>query len=204
MSDPVAHLISVAPAFARAIAAGGPLPSLAVREPGFGTLLKIILEQQVSVASALAMWRKLEAACDPLEPHAFLALGDEAIRACGFSRQKAVYGRALAESIVQGRIDLAAVAAMPDDAAIRTLVQLKGIGRWSAEIYVMFALGRPDVWPADDLAIQVGVQEMFDLPARPTWRSVDDMAEPWRPHRTTAARLVWHYYLARRRRTTPA
>jgi DNA-3-methyladenine glycosylase II len=204
MSDTVAHLISVAPAFARAIALGGPLPPLALREPGFGTLLKIILEQQVSVASALAMWRKLEAACDPLGPHAFLALGDEVIRACGFSRQKAVYGRALAESIVQGRIDLAAVAAMPDDAAIRTLVQLKGIGRWSAEIYVMFALGRPDVWPADDLAIQVGVQEIFDLPARPTWRTVDEMAEPWRPHRTTAARLVWHHYLARRRRTTPA
>lgn len=200
MSDPLDHLLRLEPRFADAIALGGPLPPLARREPGFGTLLKIILEQQVSVAAAIAMWRKLEAVCDPLEPAAFLALGDDAVRACGFSRQKAAYGRALAGRIVDGTLDLDALAHAPDDDAIRTLVQLRGIGRWSAEIYLMFALGRADVWPADDLAIQVGVQELFALPARPTRRETDAVAEAWRPHRTTAARIVWHHYLALRRR----
>jgi DNA-3-methyladenine glycosylase II len=200
MSAPVAALIHIEPRFADALARGGPLPPLARRDPGFGTLLKIILEQQVSVAAAIAMWRKLGAACDPLEPAAFLALGDDAVRACGFSRQKAAYGRALAERIVDGTLDLDALSEAPDDDAIRTLVQLRGIGRWSAEIYLMFALGRADVWPADDLAIQVGMQELFALPARPTRRETDAMAEPWRPHRSTAARIVWHHYLALRRR----
>jgi DNA-3-methyladenine glycosylase II len=200
MSAPVAALIHIEPRFADALARGGPLPPLARRDPGFGTLLKIILEQQVSVAAAIAMWRKLEAICDPLDPPGFLALDDDAVRACGFSRQKAAYGRALAERIVDGTLDLDALSEAPDDDAIRTLVQLRGIGRWSAEIYLMFALGRADVWPADDLAIQVGMQELFALPARPTRRETDAMAEPWRPHRSTAARIVWHHYLALRRR----
>lgn len=204
MSDPVAHLIRVEPRFAGALARGGPLPPLVRREPGFGTLLKIILEQQVSVAAAVAMWRKLEAVCDPLEPTAFLALGDDAVRACGFSRQKAAYGRSLAERIVDGGLDLDALADAPDADAIRTLVQLRGIGRWSAEIYLMFALDRPDVWPADDLAIQLGVQALFGLPARPGRREVDALAEAWRPYRSTAARLIWHDYLAARRRPAGA
>lgn len=200
MSDPLDDLIRIEPRFADALDRGGPLPPLARRDPGFGTLLKIILEQQVSVAAAIAMWRKLEAVCDPLQPATFLALGDDAVRACGFSRQKAAYGRALAERIADGTLDLDALARAPDEDAMRTLVQLRGIGRWSAEIYLLFALGRPDVWPADDLAIQVGVQELLGLPARPTRRETDAVAEPWRPHRSLAARLVWHDYLARRRR----
>jgi len=152
------------------------------------------------VAAAVAMWRKLEAICDPLDPSTFLALGDEAVRSCGFSRQKADYGRELAARIVDGALDLDALAHASDEDAMRTLVQLRGIGRWSAEIYLLFALGRPDIWPADDLAIQVGIRELFDLPARPDRRGADALAEAWRPHRSTAARLVWHNYLALRAR----
>jgi len=203
VEDPVALLAAAEPAFARVLELAGPPAPLPVRPPGFGTLLKIILEQQVSTLAAEAMWRKLDAACRPLAPDGFLRLDDDALRACGFSRQKAAYGRALARDLADGRLDLDAVHAAPDDEAMAMLVRLKGIGRWSAEIYLMFALGRPDVWPADDLAIQVGLREMLDLPERPRRDAADRLSEPWRPLRTTAARLVWHRYLWRRRRTMP-
>jgi DNA-3-methyladenine glycosylase II len=201
--DPVALLAAAEPAFARALELAGPPAPLPVRPPGFGTLLKIILEQQVSITAAEAMWRKLDVACRPLTPDAFLRLDDGTLRACGFSRQKAAYGRALALDLAEGRLDLDAVHAAPDDEAGAMLVRLKGIGRWSAEIYLMFALGRPDVWPADDLGIQVGLQEVLGLAERPRRDAADLLAEPWRPLRTTAARMVWHAYLWRRRRSPP-
>ncbi|HZH26851.1 MAG TPA: DNA-3-methyladenine glycosylase 2 family protein [Azospirillaceae bacterium] len=193
-------LFAVEPRFRRAIEVGGPLPPLAARPPDFGTLLRIILEQQVSVHTAETMWRRLAACCDPLEPAPFLSLGDDTLQGFGFTRQKRSYARALAAEIIAGRLDLDVLATLPDAAAMEMLVRQRGIGRWSAEVYLMFALNRPDIWPAQDLGLQLGVQAMLDLPARPGPKELDAIAEPWRPHRTMAARLVWHLYLSSRGR----
>ena len=164
------------------------------REPGFGALLKLILEQQVSVAAANAMWAKLETKLEAVTPAAFLVLDDDALRACGFSRQKAAYGRALAADILAGRLDLDALPALGDEEAIAVLIKLKGIGRWTAEIYLMFCVGRADVWPAADLALQLAAQHLLGLDHRPSPKEMYALAEPWRPHRSTAALLLWRYY----------
>lgn len=169
---------------------------VALRQPGFPALLRIILEQQVSTAAAAAMWRKLADRLGAVSPEGFLALEDAALKACGFSRQKASYGRALAEAVLAGRIDLEAIAALPDEAALEALCALKGIGRWSAENYLLWALGRRDVLPAQDLALLVGWQWLSDGDRRPTPEELRAEAEAWRPRRTAAAFLIWHYYLA--------
>jgi DNA-3-methyladenine glycosylase II len=170
--------------------------SVALRRPGFDTLLRIILEQQVSTAAAAAMWRKLVERLGPVEPAGFLALGDDELKRCGFSRQKAGYGRALAEAVREGSIDLAAVAALPDEEALSVLCALKGIGRWSAENYLLWALGRRDVLPAQDLALLVGWQWLTGAERRPAADALRAEAEAWRPRRTAASFLIWHYYLA--------
>jgi DNA-3-methyladenine glycosylase II len=141
-------LLTRDPLFGNCLNVAGALPEPVLRVPaGFPGLLRIILEQQVSTKAAEAMWRKLSAMADPVSPEAVLALDDDALRQCGFSRQKMAYARGLAEDVASGRLDIEAVHRMPDDEALESLVRIKGIGRWSAEIYLLLVLGRPDVWP---------------------------------------------------------
>jgi DNA-3-methyladenine glycosylase II len=177
----------------------GPPPMWA-REEGFHTLLHIILEQQVSLASARAAYERLRASCRPLTPARFLQLEDDTLKMIGFSRQKTAYGRNLARSILEGRLDLEALGVL-DDAAVRSeLIRVKGIGDWTADIYLLMALGRPDVWPCGDLALAVAVQRVKGLDARPGPHELEAMGAAWQPWRAVAARLLWHYYLTSRKR----
>ena len=184
---------------ARIVAAYGP-PPLWAREPGFPTLILLILEQQVSLASARAAFNRLAARLGVVTPAGFLTLDDAELRAIGFSRQKTGYGRHLAQAIVDGRFDADALAALDDDSVRAALVRLKGIGPWTAEIYLLMVLGRADAWPVHDLALAVAAQAVKGLPARPTPAELAALAEPWRPWRAVAARMLWHYYLAQRRK----
>lgn len=170
------------------------LPPPRGRPAGFAALLDIIIAQQVSVASARAIRGRLTLAADPLTPETFRALDDAALRAVGFSRQKTAYGRGLAEMLTDGRLDLDAVARMDDESAIAVITAVKGLGRWSAEVYLLFCLHRPDVMPADDLALLVAAQRIKGLEERPSAKALRVMAESWRPWRSVAARLLWHYY----------
>src|SRR6478752_9317232 len=164
------------------------------RAPGYETLLRTIVGQQVSVAAAASMWAKLEAALGPgCTPEALLAQDFDALRACGLSRQKQGYARSLAELVLSGELDLHSLPA-DDEEAIAQLVRIKGIGRWSAEIYLLFAEGRPDIWPAGDLAVQAGIGRIMGLPERPSEKQARALAEPWRPHRGAVAILTWHCY----------
>lgn len=183
----------IEPGFAAAIERVG-YPEPRVREPGYETLLRTILGQQVSVASAAAVWRKLEAELgEGCAPDVLLSRDHGTLRACGMSRQKQSYARSLAELVVSGALDLHALP-QDDEEAIAQLTQIKGIGRWSAEIYLLFAEGRPDVWPAGDLAVQIEVGRILGLPERPTEQVTRTLAEPWRPHRGAAAVMAWHHY----------
>ncbi len=178
--------------FARALKEVGP-PPLRYRPPGFATLLRIIVAQQVSLASAAAIWARLEAACRPLEPGRLLALDEAALRVAGLSRQKARYARSLAETLLSGQLDEAQLQGLDDESAIEAVTAVKGLGRWSAEVYLLFSLGRPDVWPADDVGLMMGAQKLKRLPERPDARAMRALAEPWRPWRAVAARCLWHY-----------
>ncbi len=171
-------------------------PPLWAREPGFPTLIYIILEQQVSLASARAAFRRLSDAIAPITPQAFLEFDDAELKAFGFSRQKAGYGRSLARAILDGEIDLPVLAELGDDSVREKLIRLKGIGRWSADIYLMEALLRPDIWPAGDLALAVAVQRVKRLPAVPNPVELEAVGEAYRPWRAVAARLFWHFYLS--------
>jgi len=190
------RLTALDPIFAECVRVGGPVLRDFTRPPGFAGLLRIIMEQQLSTQVALALWRRLEERVPAVTPESYLALDEATLKACGFSGRKIEYGRILAEAVASGRLDLDAVHAMPDEEAIAALVALKGIGRWSAEIYLMTSLGRPDVWPVDDLAIMLGVQRLKGWAERPTRAQLLEVAEPWRPHRSLAAKLVWHHYVA--------
>ncbi len=176
-------------------------PPLWDRAPGFPTLLHIILEQQVSLASAQAAFDRLQAAADPLTPGRFLELDDAELLAIGFSRQKARYGRALAVAVVDGSLDLDGLIRLDDDEAHRELVAIPGIGPWTATIYLLMVLGRPDVWPAGDIALAQAVAEAKQLDARPGPVDMAALGEAWRPWRSVAARLFWHDYLSRRGRS---
>ena len=176
-------------------------PPLWNRPQGFATLAHIVLEQQVSLASARAAFDRLQEAAGELTPARFLELDDARLLAIGFSRQKAGYVRNLARAVETGAIALAGLAALPDDEIHRALVALKGIGPWSASIYLMEALLRPDVWPATDIALAEAVAKVKGLPARPDPARLDALAQAWRPWRSVAARLLWHDYLSRRRPT---
>jgi DNA-3-methyladenine glycosylase II len=178
-----------------AIAARAGAPAFPQRAPGFPTLLHIILEQQVSIDAAAAMFRRLRALCDPLVPDTFLSLDEATLRRCGFSRQKSLYARNLAERIACGDCDLAGLALLDDDAALAQLRRLKGIGRWTAQVYLLFALGRPDIWPDGDLALQLAVQRLKQLPERPQAAALAALGERWRPWRSVAACLLWQSYL---------
>jgi DNA-3-methyladenine glycosylase II len=190
------------PVFAAILSVAGP-PRFRRRRNGFATLLHIILEQQISIHAAAAMHRRLSETCRPLTPERFLALDDELLRACGFSRQKMGYARSLAEKVLAGEFDFTRLAESDDEAAEVALRSLKGIGRWSAEVYLIFALGRADIWPAADLGLQVAVADELALAARPTEPELRSLGEAWRPWRTVAACLFWQSYLHKRKRTPP-
>jgi DNA-3-methyladenine glycosylase II len=180
------------PAIAAALARAG-YPEPRSGERGYQTLLRAIVGQQVSVKAAASMWAKLVAAVgDPPDPEALLAASDETLRAAGLSRQKASYARSLAEEVVSGRLDFANLPE-DDEEAIAELVQVKGIGRWTAEIYLLFAEGRTDIWPAGDLAVQIETGRILGLDDKPSEKSIRALAEAWRPHRGAFAIFTWHH-----------
>jgi DNA-3-methyladenine glycosylase II len=187
----------------RAILRRAGAPRFRRRRNGFPTLLHIILEQQVSIDAAASMHRRLAGLCEPLAPAPFLALDDATLRRCGFSRQKMDYARRLAAVVASGEFDFARLAAADDEPALAALIALKGIGRWSAEIYLIFALGRPDVWPAGDLGLQLAIAECLGLAERPKEPALREIGEAWRPWRSVAACLFWQSYLHARSRTAP-
>jgi DNA-3-methyladenine glycosylase II len=160
-----------------------------------------VLEQQVSLASALAAFRRLEAAAGSLTPERFLRFSDAELLAIGFSRQKARYGRALAAALIDGSLDLERLATVDDDEVRRALEAIPGIGRWTSTIYLLMVLGRPDVWPFGDMALAAAVGEVKGLGHRPGPDEMEVIGEAWRPWRSVAARLFWHHYLARPRTT---
>jgi DNA-3-methyladenine glycosylase II len=190
-----ADLAARDPDLAAVLHAFGP-PPLWARPPGFATLMYIILEQQVSLASARAAYQRLGQALSPITPQGFLALDEAALKAIGFSRQKMAYGRILAQALVDGTLDLDVLAGLPDDAVRQHLMQIKGLGRWSADIYLMEALLRPDIWPTGDLALAVAVRRVKKLVHTPKPDALHTFGEPYRPYRAVAARLFWHHYLS--------
>ena len=181
------------PAFAAVVEKFG-VPPPRCSERGAQTLLRTIVGQQVSVAAARSLWAKLEASFgSPPDLGRLLDASDEDLRAAGMSRQKAGYIRSLAQLVISGELDLDALP--PDDEeAIALLTRIKGIGRWSAEIYLLFAEGRPDVFPAGDLAVMIEVGRLKNLPDKPSEKQLRELAEAWRPYRGAAAVLAWHSY----------
>jgi len=175
-------------------------PPLWAREASFATLVHIILEQQVSLASAKAAFDRLRAALGQIEPQGLLTLDDATLKTIGFSRQKTRYARVLAQALLDGQLDLARLSRLPDDEVRATLKQLKGIGDWTVDIYLLMALRRPDAWPVGDLGLAIAAQEVKGLGARPTPSELESLGEVWRPWRAAAARLLWHHYLSVRAR----
>jgi DNA-3-methyladenine glycosylase II len=187
------HLAGVDRHMAQAILEIGPPPPRH-RPAGFATLMDVIIAQQVSTASARAISGRLRERLSKLTPDGFIGLSDADLRAVGFSRQKMLYGRDLAAAFRDGRVSLAKLRRMDDEAAIASLSSVKGVGRWSAEVFLLFSLKRPDVMPAQDLALLVAAQRLKGLRARPEPKKLLRIAEPWRPFRSYGARMLWHYY----------
>ena len=184
---------AIEPGIARALDLAG-YPEPRIRDRGHVTMMRTIVGQQVSVAAAASMWRKLEAHIGPeLSLERVLESDFDTLRACGLSRQKQGYIRSLCELVVTGAVDFDHLPE-DDEEAIAQLTRIKGIGRWSAEIYLLFAEGRGDVWPAGDLAVQAGLHKLLDLPERPSEKRTRELAEAWRPHRGATAILTWHCY----------
>jgi DNA-3-methyladenine glycosylase II len=173
-------------------------PPLWRRDTGFQTLVHIILEQQVSLKSAKAMLVRLEGAIQPFTPLRFKELGDGYLRGLGVTRQKSAYLLHLSDSIVNGDLSFGRLARMSDEEARLVLTRVKGIGLWSADVYLLMAMRRADIWPAGDLALAVAMQELKGLASRPGPDELERLAETWRPHRAVAARMLWQYYLGRR------
>jgi DNA-3-methyladenine glycosylase II len=196
----VAALIDTDPDLARAVAAYGQ-PAYWHRPPGFAALVLLILEQQVSLASAAAAFHHLRTRVGEITPRSLLESSDGDLRADGFSRQKTRYARLLAEAVLTGTFDLDGLAGVSDEEARHRLVALTGIGPWTADVYLLACLRRPDLWPTADRALQVGTREVLGLPASPSPPQLEMIGARWRPHRSTAARLIWHSYLTRRGRT---
>lgn len=174
-------------------------PPLWRRAPGFATLVHIILEQQVSLKSAKSMLLRLEAAIQPFTPLRFIELGDTYLRRLGVTRQKSAYLLDLSVSIVNGQLSFGKLARMSDDDARVALTRVKGIGSWSADVYLLMAMRRADIWPAGDLALAVAMKDLYGLSSRPAPVELEKLAEKWRPHRAVAARMLWQYYLGGRR-----
>jgi DNA-3-methyladenine glycosylase II len=190
----VGELVRREPVFAGVVERYGVPPTWA-RPPGMASLLHIMLEQQVSLASAKAVFDRLRVLADPLTPENLLLLDDVQLREAGFSRQKARYARAVASAVLDGTLDFAKLDGLSDDEVDRLLQAVPGIGPWSSAIYRLSVLGRPDAWPASDLAILAGVKALWRLPVLPTKTEVTERAEAWRPWRAVAARLIWQDYL---------
>ncbi len=189
-------LAAIEPAFASAVARVG-YPEPRIRGRGYATLLRTIVGQQVSVHAANAVWGRLEALLgDADDPAALVRATDEELRGAGLSRQKSGYARSLADEVTSGRLDLENLPA-DDEEAIAALTRVKGIGRWSAEIYLLFAEGRGDIWPAGDLAVQIEVGRLLGHAERPGEKLTRALAEAWRPHRGAAAIFAWHHYGAK-------
>jgi DNA-3-methyladenine glycosylase II len=195
LASATAELAGSNPNLAQVVARFGP-PPLWAREPGFPTLVHIILEQQVSLASARAAFDRLLACVDALTPDRLLQFTDSELKSIGFSRQKAGYARGLAQAILDGKFDVAGLNEMDDDDVTKALLRLKGIGPWTAQIYLLMALRRPDVWPAGDRALAVAVQRVRGLPATPGPDEMEAIGAAWCPWRAVAARILWHYYLS--------
>ena len=179
----VAHMVEVA----------GP-PPLRLRPAGFEGLAAIIVSQQVSTASAAAILGRLRAALTPFEPATLLAVTDRELRGCGLSIQKIRALRSVAEAVLSGALPLADLSGMPAEEAVRLLVSVKGIGPWTADIFLLFCLGHADAWPAGDIALQEAARMVLKLERRPDAEALNDIGERWRPHRGIAARLLWSYY----------
>ena len=171
-------------------------PPMPLRKPGFSTLVYIILGQQVSLASARATFDRLCKTVCPLTPYRFLTLDDAALNAIGFSRQKTYYCRQLSLAIRQKELKLSELANMDNKAARSELTKIKGIGPWTADIYLLMALRRPDIWPSTDLALVAATQKLKKIPVRPDVDKLKEISNPWRPWRSVAARILWHYYLS--------
>lgn len=183
------------PCFAAAIERAG-YPPPRIRARGHATLLRTIVGQQVSTKAADSVWRKLEEIVGSLDdPHNIARASDEQLREAGMSRQKASYARSLADEVTSGRLDFDNIP-VDDEEAVAALVSIKGIGRWSAEVYLLFAEGRPDIWPAGDLAVQIEVGRILGHAERPSEKLTRELAEAWRPHRGAAAIFAWHHYAA--------
>src|SRR5262245_65610542 len=199
LAGAVADLARRDPDLARLLTLDG-TPPLWARPAGFTTLVRIILEQQVSLASARAIFVRLRARAGRVTPASVLALGERGLRASGLTRQKAAYIFRLAREIESGSLDLRALEGMPDDSARAVLLRLKGIGVWTADIYLLIAMRRPDIWPVGDIALQRTVRQVKRLRAAPSPERWAKIAEAWRPYRSVAARMLWHHYLSERDR----
>lgn len=187
------HIAERETGFAQALKLVG-YPEPRIRPTGYKTLLRTIVGQQVSVAAAASVWNKLEAELgEEIAPEELLARDFDTLRACGLSRQKQGYARSLCELVTSDALDIDNLPA-DDEAAIIELTRIKGIGRWSAEIYLLFAEGRPDIWPAGDLAVQAGLHRILELKARPSEKEARALAEDWSPHRGAIAIFTWHTY----------
>jgi DNA-3-methyladenine glycosylase II len=173
-------------------------PPLWARPPGFASMVRIILEQQVSLASALAAFNRLNQVLLPLTPESFLTLDDQQLKIIGFSRQKTRYCRLLAQAVLEGQIDLEKLSELEDDQVRLQLIRLKGVGDWSADIYLLMALRRPDVWPKRDLALINTLVKVKKLPSFPDEQQVEGIVKDWAPYRAVAARMLWFEYLGGR------
>jgi DNA-3-methyladenine glycosylase II len=191
--DGLRHLCAADPDLAGIEAAAGPLP-WRVRPAGFAGLLQAIVGQQISNQAAAAIWGRLRAVPGALAPEGLLLLDDDALRGAGLSRPKVAHARALAAAFAEGRLDAARLSALEDEAAVAEIVAVRGMGRWTAEVYLLFALARDDVFPAGDLALAAAAANLKRLPARPGPVAFRALAEPWRPYRALAARLLWHHW----------
>jgi len=190
----IEFLQDVDPELGEVLSRLGP-PPMWDRVPGFPTLVHIILEQQVSLASAKAAFDKLSNKIAPLEPESFLTLDDATLKSIGFSGQKGCYCRELAHAIIDCTLDLDVLPSLPDRGVRAELEQVTGIGPWTADIYLLMALLRPDVWPPGDLALAAAVQDLKGLDRRPRPEELQEIAERWRPWRSVAARILWLHYL---------
>lgn len=199
LSQGVHALSRIEPAFGNIVNAHGP-PPLWVRAPGYATLVKLILEQQVSLASAAAVYRRLRASVGEVTARSVLRAGPDVLRGVGFTRQKAGYAVDLAESILSRRVPLARLARMPEADARAVLLSIRGIGPWTADVYRLVALRHADVWPHGDVALADAAHAVLGLSSRPTQDALTMMAEAWTPWRSVAARLLWHHYLSVRGR----
>ena len=192
-------LVEIDNRFAAVLATFGPAP-LSTRPQGFATLVQLILEQQVSVSSGRATVERLETYAVGLQPGLLLNIDDETARGLGISRQKAGYIRGLAADVLSGRLNVDALATLPDEEVCEQLTRVKGIGTWTARTYLLVALSRADAWPHGDVALHAAMQAVLGLEVRPTSDEATAIAELWKPYRAVAARMLWHHYTSSRRR----